>query len=326
MRDPLEFDLDRPMYAMGAALVAALASFLASACTRPRSNDASATSPPNRAMAVGSNGVSAIGAVPHGTPMAVDLNHGLGTLTSVNGNVFVARLQHPVRATDGTLVAPANARLVGRVVDVQVRPNPGLELTFNLLETVQGFAPIAVRVGAVEGFAWRETHPATAPSYVGVVIGEPVVDLSSRGPDGAVRDSGFRIPSGARITLEFVEPLALGRSAPPASETPICEKEAERVAALDEQQIDRLCGGLSSSSPVQCLERARDTRLSTVQAISLCRCAISPAPLDCLRQQRQDAFVSSDVLVARCAVVPVTADDVPCPPAPPRRAGVPIEP
>jgi hypothetical protein len=185
-----------------------------------------------------------------GTPIEVTLIDGLGTSTSSRGDVFTARIDKPLRAVDGTVVAPARAKLTGRVLDVGKWPEARLELSFTTIETLHGRAPISAVPRSMEGVTWIATRQGAPSSYIAIIIGRPP---SPPGVSSHARpiEFGLRIPAGARITLELVDPLVIPSDLAPVSLNR--EEAPEGAFLLESDEISRLSRG-SSTGAVQCFE------------------------------------------------------------------------
>jgi hypothetical protein len=150
--------------------------------------------------------------VPVGTEFAVRLTTPIGTSLNEPGDSFVAASVTPLRAADGSLVAPEGAKTTGKGVGVDEGPAASLRIEFESIDTVSGSAPLSATVEAEpSALARYRTEPiySTQLPYTAVLL-----PISTSGDSDSVtpRDRSIvhrvNLPAGTPLGLVLMRPLA----------------------------------------------------------------------------------------------------------------------
>jgi len=137
-----------------------------------------------------SRGGSYPSAIPEGTRFIVLLDDKLDTARIDRGKRFKARLGDDLVAPDGSLM-PRGSRIRGHVSDVGQGLHPRLLLSFDQIETRQGWMPLSATVTGVPGE--HGLKPETGPEGE---IERPPVD-KQRAAEAAVVGAGMGTLAGA---------------------------------------------------------------------------------------------------------------------------------
>lgn len=137
-----------------------------------------------------SRGAGYPNAIPEGTRFIVRLEDRLDTARIDRGKRFKARLGDDLVAPDGSVI-PRGSKIKGHVSDVEQGLHPRLILSFEQIETRQGWVPLAATVTGVPGE--HGLKPETGPEGE---IERPPVD-KQRAAEAAVVGAGVGTLAGA---------------------------------------------------------------------------------------------------------------------------------
>lgn len=144
--------------------------------------------------------------VPAGDRLTVSLDPTLSTATSVPGQPFTATTETALVGSDGRVLVPGGAKLLGHVVSTRGPEIPQLILAFDTVQTPLGAAPIVAHVVDVgesptaEARLRVERELLSSPPTPGPPAGVPLTIPNPT--DGAVV-----LPSGALLRLELTRPI-----------------------------------------------------------------------------------------------------------------------
>jgi hypothetical protein len=190
---------------LGALAVAALA--VASAASACAKNGATSS-----AAAPGQ--VSTVTPVaPSGLSFQASLDAPLSSQLASVGDGITASLDEPLRALDGSVVAPKGAKLRGRVVDLGREGVQHLALQFDTLEVNGRQHPIRVRIIRIES-ARVVAADVLNPDSVAVDVYPPMPrTLEGREMGGGPSPEGLplELPAGAGIRLFLARPFEPSR-------------------------------------------------------------------------------------------------------------------
>lgn len=123
----------------------------------------------------------------------------------------------PIQSPDGSLVVAAGAKVRGTLASVGSPDAPLIRVQLDRIDTVAGSLPLHASVRSAEHFAWRgPPTPDTTASYV-FPYGFTDYGSDERAPADSSQAEGralmqpreIRVPAGAVMRLELVDPLVL---------------------------------------------------------------------------------------------------------------------
>lgn len=162
-------------------------------------------------------------AIPAGRTLTIRLEGPIGTKTRA-GRSFQAELVTPLTDAAGDVLVPPGARLIGRVVSVETKPEPSMKLAFQTVATPAGPVPIFATVeSAIENPCYRaeEVHQ-TALDYDAILRPRSGMRVSiGGGPGGKPTCTssarGLELSRGATMRLVLTAPLSFGMAVAPGS-------------------------------------------------------------------------------------------------------------
>jgi hypothetical protein len=145
--------------------------------------------------------------VPAGERLSASLDPTLSTTVSVPGQPFTATLETALQGSDGRILVPTGARILGHVVSTQGPDFPQLVLSFDTVQTPLGAAPIAARVVDVgESQADRESSRVERELLSSPPTPLPPSGVPITAPPPAI-GGPIVLSSGAVLRLELTRPI-----------------------------------------------------------------------------------------------------------------------
>jgi hypothetical protein len=170
--------------------------------------------------------------VPTGTRLVVRTEDPLDSSTATPGDLFSARLEQPLRGSDGRVLVPAGAAIRAHVISTEELAAPRLLVQFDSIVTPEGESPLAARVrraevtrypgaryasstvnriGSAEQAArWAQQGGGTGSYFYNrhnarSNLGTGGGPWAYEGRRGSER--GIHVPAGALLELELLAPL-----------------------------------------------------------------------------------------------------------------------
>lgn len=145
-----------------------------------------------------------------GTVFEARLAVPISSETASPGEAISARLDQPLVANDGSVVAPEGARLRGHVLGVDRIGASRLSLQFEAIEVDGRIVPIYARLSRVDG-----ARVVTQRTYGAESLAAQLMPLSPREPVPPELGGGpqselipIELPANARIRFELVQPFS----------------------------------------------------------------------------------------------------------------------
>jgi hypothetical protein len=150
---------------------------------------------------------------PAETSFDVELETELNSVTNRAGEPFRVRLLTSIAADDGDAIAPPDAEIAGRVVDIRSGPAPAVLVRFDSIDTRWGPSAIRATFTSTQPDASVVGDRSRFAGYDGAIRPAPGIPLLTDTAPGSA--PAIRLPPGSRLRLVLTDALAVRALVPP---------------------------------------------------------------------------------------------------------------